>query len=141
VTIQDQILKLLLRLKEQLSMSVVIVTHDLGVIAGTCDSVAVLYAGRVMESGPVSKIFTRPTHAYTLGLLRSLPGADHARTRLPGIAGTPPDPAAMPSGCRFAPRCSFAVEACRTGEKPLLPVGPGQLSACIRADVVREAAL
>jgi peptide/nickel transport system ATP-binding protein len=141
VTIQDQILKLLLRLKEQLSMSVVIVTHDLGVIAGTCDRVAVLYAGRVMESGPVSQLFARPSHAYTLGLLRSLPGGGHARTRLQGIAGTPPDPAAMPPGCRFAPRCSFAVNACRTGEKRLLPVGPGQLSACIRADAVREAAL
>jgi oligopeptide/dipeptide ABC transporter ATP-binding protein len=136
VTIQDQILKLLLRLKEQLSMSMVIVTHDLGVIAGTCDRVAVLYAGRVMESGPVGALFSRPSHAYTLGLLRSLPGLAHARERLQGIGGTPPDPAAMPPGCRFAPRCAFAVDDCRVGDKTLLPVGPGQLSACIRADAV-----
>ena len=139
VTIQDQILKLLLRLKAELAMSVVIVTHDLGVIASTCDRVAVLYAGQVMESGPVAEIFTRPAHAYTLGLLRSLPGGGHARERLAGIAGSPPDPAAMPPGCRFAPRCAFAEAACTVGGKPLLPAGPDRLSACIRADAVRAA--
>ena len=139
VTIQDQILKLLLRLKEELGMSVVIVTHDLGVVAGTCDRVAVLYAGRVMETGPVDAIFARPSHAYTLGLLRSMPDAAHARQRLEGIAGTPPDPGALPPGCRFAPRCRFAVEACRAGERVLAPTAPVQLSACIRADTVMAA--
>ncbi|MEJ1976948.1 MAG: oligopeptide/dipeptide ABC transporter ATP-binding protein [Acetobacteraceae bacterium] len=73
----------------------------------------------------VATLFTRPAHAYTLGLLRSLPGSAHARQRLQGIAGTPPDPAAMPPGCRFAPRCSFAVEACRIDDKLLQPVRPG----------------
>ena len=141
VTIQDQILKLLLQLKQAMSMSVVIVTHDLGVVAGTCDRVAVLYAGRVMESGPVEAIFARPAHAYTLGLLRSLPGAAHARSRLGGIPGTPPDPLNVPSGCRFAPRCSFVVDACRAADPDLAAVGAGRLSACIRADTVQNEAL
>ena len=121
-------------------MSVVIVTHDLGVVASTCDRVAVLYAGRVMETGPVEAIFARPAHAYTLGLLRSLPGTALARSRLGGIPGTPPDPLAVPTGCRFAPRCALAVDACRAADPALLPVGPGRLSACIRADAVQNEA-
>jgi peptide/nickel transport system ATP-binding protein/oligopeptide transport system ATP-binding protein len=137
VTIQDQILKLLLRLKEELSMAVILVTHDLGVVAGTCERVAVMYAGRIMESGSVEAIFSAPSHAYTLGLLRSLPGAGHARMRLDGIAGTPPDPAALPPGCRFVPRCGFAVEACRAAIPPLVAVAPDQQSACLRAADVR----
>jgi oligopeptide/dipeptide ABC transporter ATP-binding protein len=137
VTIQDQILKLLLRLKAELAMSVVIVTHDLGVVAGTCDRVVVLYAGRVMEAGPVEAVFARPAHAYTLGLLRSLPGAAHARSRLEGIAGTPPDPRALPPGCRFAPRCGLAIDACHTVDPALVAIGPARVSACIRADAVQ----
>jgi peptide/nickel transport system ATP-binding protein/oligopeptide transport system ATP-binding protein len=139
VTIQDQILKLLLQLKDELAMSVVIVTHDLGVVAGTCDRVVVLYAGRVMESGPVEAVFGRPAHAYTLGLLRSLPGTARAHSRLGGIPGTPPDPRAIPPGCRFAPRCAFVIDACRAADPALVSVGPGRLSACIRADVVQAA--
>ena len=136
VTIQDQILTLLLRLKDELHMSVVLVTHDLGVIAETCDRVAVLYAGRVMETAPVEAIFRRPSHAYTLGLLRSLPGAAPSRTRLAGIGGVPPDPRALPPGCRFAPRCPLALDPCRVGDKVLMPVAPAQDSACIRAEMV-----
>ncbi|UFN48322.1 ABC transporter ATP-binding protein [Roseomonas sp. OT10] len=140
VTIQDQILKLLLRLKDELAMSVVLVTHDLGVVAGTCDRVAVLYAGRVMETGPTERLFARPSHAYTLGLLRSLPDAAHARQRLQGIPGVPPDPAALPQGCRFLPRCAYAVPACRPGQPPLLEVAEGQDSACVRARELLEEA-
>jgi peptide/nickel transport system ATP-binding protein/oligopeptide transport system ATP-binding protein len=144
VTIQDQILKLLLRLKDELSMAVILVTHDLGVVAGTCDRVAVMYAGRIMESGSVGAIFATPSHAYTLGLLRSLPGTGHggaarARQRLDGIGGAPPDPTSLPPGCRFAPRCGFAIEACRAAIPPLVAVSPDQQSACIRADAVRKA--
>ncbi len=139
VTIQDQILKLLLRLKDELAMSLVIVTHDLGVVAGVCDRVAVLYAGRVMETGPVATVLRRPTHAYTLGLLRSIPDPAHARQRLSGIGGAPPDIHAIPPGCRFAPRCEFAVEACRSGDRVLAATGPGQMSACIRSGVVAAA--
>ncbi len=139
VTIQDQILTLLSRLKDELAMSLVIVTHDLGVVAATCDRVAVLYAGRVMETGPVETVLRRPTHAYTLGLLRSMPDGAHARQRLSGIGGSPPDMRAIPPGCRFAPRCEFAVDACRSGEKVLTTVAPGQMSACIRAATVAAA--
>ena len=140
VTIQDQILKLLLRLKDELGMGVVLVTHDLGVVAGTCDRVAVLYAGRVMETGPVEAIFRRPAHGYTLGLLRSLPDGHRARQRLDGIAGSPPDPRAMPPGCRFAPRCAFVEPACEGADPPLRALAPGHDTACLRADAVRAAA-
>ena len=136
VTIQDQILQLLLRLKDELHMSVVLVTHDLGVVAETCDRVAVLYAGRVMETAPVEAVFRRPSHAYTLGLIRSLPGAAPSRSRLAGIGGTPPDPRALPPGCRFAPRCPLVLDPCRIGDKPLRPIAPAQHSACIRSDAV-----
>ena len=141
VTIQDQILRLLLRLKDELSMSVILVTHDLGVVAETCDRVAVMYAGRVMETGPAEGIFGRPAHAYTLGLIRSLPDARHARKHLAGMPGNAPDPRFLPPGCRFAPRCRFAITECTRGDPPLLPVGGDHDAACIRADAVREAAL
>ena len=141
VTIQDQILQLLLRLKHELGMAVILVTHDLGVVAGACDRMAVFYAGRVAETGPVDAVFRRPSHGYTLGLMRSLPDARHARRRLAGIEGSPPDPRAMPPGCRFAPRCAFAIDACTASGPALLPVAPGHDSACIRADAVRAAAM
>jgi peptide/nickel transport system ATP-binding protein/oligopeptide transport system ATP-binding protein len=133
VTIQDQILTLLLRLKDELHMSVILVTHDLGIVAGTCDRVAVMYAGRIMESGPVYDVFNTPAHAYTLGLMRSVPDRAHARQKLAFIPGTPPDPGAMPPGCRFAPRCGFAGLPCSASAPPLVEVAAGHLSACLRA--------
>ena len=141
VTIQDQILRLLLRLQRELSMAVVIVTHDLGVVAGTCDRMAVMYAGTVLETGPTAALFARPAHAYTLGLLNSLPDAARARQHLPGIPGSPPDPLALPPGCRFAPRCDFAVPACTAALPGLAPCGPGRWTACIRPDAVGAAAV
>ncbi len=141
VTIQDQILRLLLRLQRELSMAVVIVTHDLGVVAGTCDRMAVMYAGTVLETGPTAALFARPAHAYTLGLLNSLPDAARARQHLPGIPGSPPDPLALPPGCRFAPRCDFAVPACTAALPGLAPYGPGRWTACIRPDDVGAAAV
>jgi oligopeptide/dipeptide ABC transporter ATP-binding protein len=141
VTIQDQILRLLLRLQRELSMAVVIVTHDLGVVAGTCDRMAVMYAGTVLETGPTAKVFARPAHAYTLGLLNSLPDAARARQHLPGIPGTPPDLLALPPGCRFAPRCGFAVPACNAALPSLAPHGPGRWTACIRPEAVGAAAV
>ena len=113
VTIQDQILKLLLELRDRLGMSVVLVTHDLGVVAQTCDRVAVMYAGRIMEVGPVVEVFRNPRHAYTLGLLGSIPGAGAIRQPLRSIEGTPPSPGDLPDGCAFAPRCGFVTDACR----------------------------
>ncbi len=140
VTIQDQILKLLLRLRTELSMSVVLVTHDLGIVAETCDRVAVLYSGRIMETGSVETIFSRPAHAYTLGLINSIPQAKNAREHLASIPGAPPDPLDLPPGCRFAPRCSLAGPDCTLRQPTLRLLSPEHATACIHADaVMREA--
>jgi peptide/nickel transport system ATP-binding protein len=140
VTIQDQILKLLLRLKEDLRMSVILVTHDLGIVAGTCDRVAVMYAGRILESGSVHAVFRSPAHAYTLGLMRSVPDRAHARRPLSAIPGGPPDPADMPSGCRFAPRCRFATVACGEAPPPLRGIAEDHQTSCLQAHEVGRAA-
>jgi peptide/nickel transport system ATP-binding protein len=138
VTIQDQILKLLLRLRAEHSMSVILVTHDLGVIAQTCDRLAVMYAGRVVESGPVAALLRRPRHAYTKALLSAVPRAGVVRQPLASIPGQPPLLSALPAGCAFAPRCSLAVAACSGQRPPLVEVAPGQWSACLRhAEVAR----
>jgi peptide/nickel transport system ATP-binding protein/oligopeptide transport system ATP-binding protein len=134
VTIQDQILKLLTRLREELGMSVVFVTHDLAVVAQTCQSLAVMYAGEVVEAGTVHDVFHEPRHPYTLGLLRSVPDYEVASTSLDSIPGSPPDLLVPPPGCRFAARCSFAEDDCLTGDKPLLDIGGGRVSACIHPD-------
>ncbi len=132
VTIQDQILKLLLRLRRELSMSVVLVTHDLGIIAETCDRMVVLYSGRVMEAGPVGSILARPAHPYTLGLINSVPQARHARRHLVAIPGAPPDLLALPPGCRFAPRCALASPDCLHGQPELRSLAADHVTACIR---------
>jgi len=141
VTIQDQILKLLLRLRRNLDMSIILVTHDLAVVARTCDRVAVLYAGRVMEVGSIADIFRRPAHAYTAGLLGSVPSGRSARQPLTSIPGAPPDLSAMLDGCPFAPRCTFVGELCRSGRPATTDIGPGHQSACRRADRVLAAAV
>ena len=138
VTIQDQILRLLLKLVGELHMSVILVTHDLGVVAQTCDRVAVMYGGRLMETASVGELFARPKHAYTHGLLGSLPGSgshssNHRRPLTP-IPGGPPDLRALPQGCTFAPRCTYATDECRTAEPPLIRVAPGHASACLHHD-------
>ncbi len=139
VTIQDQILKLILRLRAEMNMSVILVTHDLGVIAQTCDRLAVMYAGRVVETGPVARLFHQPRHAYTLGLLNSVPRAEQVRQPLASIPGQPPSLMKMPPGCPFAPRCRFMTEACNAGVPPLVEVAPDQRSACIHHDQVAGA--
>jgi peptide/nickel transport system ATP-binding protein len=131
VTIQDQILKLLLRLRRELSMSIVLVTHDLGIIAETCDRMAVLYSGRVMETGPVAKILERPAHPYTLGLINSVPQARHPRQHLAAISGAPPDPLALPPGCRFEPRCTLASQDCLRELPALRSLTTNHATACI----------
>ncbi len=135
VTIQDQILSLLLVLQRESGMTVVLVSHDLGVIAETCDRVAVMYGGQIVEQGDTTTLLTQPKHPYTLGLLRSLPGTAHGRYLTP-IPGTPPSLIDPPPGCRFADRCPLALESCRTWRTELLPVGPEHLSRCIRHDQV-----
>jgi oligopeptide/dipeptide ABC transporter ATP-binding protein len=140
VTIQDQILKLLLRLKRELEMAIILVTHDLSVVAQTCDRVAVLYAGRVAETGSVADIFSTSAHAYTLGLLRSVPTGHAVRKPLPSIPGVPPALSAEIAGCRFAPRCRFATDICRDGETALREISPGHHTACHHAArVIAEA--
>ena len=134
VTIQDQILRLLLRLREELNMSVILVTHDLGVVAQTCDRVAVMYGGRLMETAGVTDLFSHPLHAYTHGLLGSLPGAEAHRRPLRPIPGGPPDLRRLPQGCTFAPRCTYATDACRSAEPPLVAVAASHYSACIHYD-------
>jgi len=136
VTIQDQILKLLLRLRRELSMSIVLVTHDLGIVAETCDRMAVLYSGRIMETGPVEVILARPAHPYTLGLINSVPQAKRARQRLAAIPGTPPNPLDLPLGCRFAPRCTLAGPDCMDEQPELRSLTAAHATACIRPSAV-----
>ena len=134
VTIQDQILKLLLRLRRDTGLSVLMVTHDLGVVAQTCDRVAVMYAGRIVESGDTRQLFHRPAHPYTRALLDALPTLTGPRHKLRPIGGEPPNLAALPSGCRFHTRCPSAVERCRHEDPQLREVEPGHLAACIRLE-------
>jgi oligopeptide/dipeptide ABC transporter ATP-binding protein len=134
VTIQAQILDLLGDLRRRLGMALLLVTHDLGVVAERTDEVAIMYAGRIVEHAPVGDVFERPLHPYTRGLLRSIPkvGAERRR-RLESIPGTVPDLLHLPSGCRFRDRCRLAVDACAEAEPPLEPQRRGHLVACIRA--------
>lgn len=132
VTIQDQILKLLLHIQHEIGMSLVLVTHDLGVVAQTCDRVAVMYAGRIMETTDTVTLFKKPHHPYTIGLMNSIPSGMLPGGKLLPIPGQPPDMAHLPSGCRFSPRCSFATDECREGDFPLRSVGQNHLSACIK---------
>ncbi|WP_342364032.1 ABC transporter ATP-binding protein [Terrarubrum flagellatum] len=140
VTIQDQILKLLLGLKDELQMSVILVTHDLGVVAGVCDRMVVMYAGRIMETGPVYDVFNSPAHAYTLGLMRSVPARSHARQPLPSIPGAPPALGDMPPGCRFAPRCDFATADCSRASPLLWNVADDHQTSCLHAEDIGRAA-
>jgi oligopeptide/dipeptide ABC transporter ATP-binding protein len=134
VTIQDQILKLLASLRQKLEVSIVFVSHDLAVVAQTCQRVAVMYAGQVVETGPIEGVFREPRHPYTLSLLRSVPDVDIVRERLATIPGSPPDLAAPPSGCRFHPRCPFVQADCTSGDFPLIPVGTDRATACIHSE-------
>jgi peptide/nickel transport system ATP-binding protein len=120
VTLQDQILRLLDRLRAELGLAVLLITHDLGVVAETCDRVVVLYAGEVVEEAGVDDLFAAPAHPYTRGLLATLPRLGEAAERLPVIPGQPPEPAALPAGCAFHPRCPEALAACAVRAPRLL---------------------
>ncbi len=133
VTIQAQILDLLMDLRDEFGMGVIIITHNMGVIAETADRVLVMYAGRVIEEAPVATIFDRPLHPYTRGLLDCVPSLTEDRARLVAIPGTLPDPARRPPGCAFAPRCSHAQPACSAAIPPLETLEPGHRVACLRA--------
>jgi len=131
VTIQAQILALLRRLREESGLTVLLITHDLGVVAEIADRVAVMYAGRIVEEAPVAEIFEAPRHPYTQGLLRSLPGRGKTKeNRLPTLPGAVPDPENPPSGCRFHPRCPEAFAPCAVREPRETQVGAGHRVAC-----------
>ena len=157
VTIQAQVLEMMMELKKKLNTSMILITHDLGVVAETCDKVAVIYAGKIVEYGSKEDVFRHPTHPYTLGLFGSLPKLDDDSKRLSPIHGLPPDPTNLPEGCSFHPRCQLTRElgekqhaekhggeehphgehhhphickTCREGEPPLLEISPGHFVAC-----------
>lgn len=133
VTIQAQILDLLRHLKKQLSMAVLLITHDLGVVAETAERVVVMYAGKVVEEAPVRTLFHTPRHPYTEGLLRSIPRLDERRESLPVIDGMVPNLLDLPSGCRFHPRCPRAERRCREEAPALRSLGEGHRVACWQA--------
>ena len=130
VTIQAQILDLMRRLQQELGTAIILITHDLGVIADLVDTVVVMYAGKVVERAPVKQLFAAPRHPYTQGLLRSVPSLETREHRMRTIEGTVPSAYAMPQGCRFHPRCGIARDVCRTDEPPLVPDGVGGEAAC-----------
>jgi peptide/nickel transport system ATP-binding protein len=136
VTIQAQILDLLQEMKSRLGMSIMLITHAMGVVAEVAQRVVVMYAGKVVEEAPVERLFGNPAHPYTQGLIRSIPRIDLAaerKQRLETIAGTVPKLINPPVGCRFAPRCRFAIDECSRAQPPLREIEPGHKVACIRA--------
>jgi|SoiMethySBSTD1v2_1073268.scaffolds.fasta_scaffold25368_2 peptide/nickel transport system ATP-binding protein len=139
VTIQAQILELLQEMKSRFGMAIMLITHAMGVVAETAQRVVVMYAGKVIEEAPVEKLFGRPSHPYTKGLIRSIPRIDKAatrKTRLEAIAGVVPSLLDPPPGCRFAPRCPYAIASCREAVPPLREIEPGHRVACARAEEV-----
>jgi oligopeptide transport system ATP-binding protein len=135
VTIQAQIVELVKRLRDEIGMAVIWITHDLGVVAGLVDKVNVMYAGYIVEMGPVKDIYHRPRHPYTIGLLGSLPRLDESmRTKLTSIEGLPPDLVAPPPGCPFAPRCDYVSDRCLTENPQLASVGLDHRVACWNVD-------
>ena len=146
VTIQAQVLEMIADLRAKFGTSMILITHDLGVVARTCDDVAVVYAGKIIESGTLEDIFDHPTHPYTVGLFGALPKLDGDETRLSPVDGLPPDPTNLPSGCAFWPRCPHATESCKcipteaqveSGNLPQIPnmeITPGHFVRCLYAE-------
>jgi peptide/nickel transport system ATP-binding protein len=140
VTVQAQILRLLLDLRDRLGLAILLVTHDLGVVAQTCDRLAVMYAGRIVETGPKPAVLGRPLHAYTAGLIASQPGATEPGAPLASIPGQPPSLGSRPSGCAFHPRCPIAVADCSAAPPPEDEPVPNHRTACLRWQVLAEVA-
>jgi peptide/nickel transport system ATP-binding protein len=132
VTIQAQILELLKDLRRHMGMTLVLISHDLGVVADSCERVAVMYAGRIVEEAPIGRLFSAAAHPYTQGLLGALPPMDGPRRRLAAIPGGVPEPWAMPPGCAFAPRCAHRVAACDAGVPGLIPLAASHRVACLK---------
>lgn len=132
VTIQAQVLDMMESLKEKLNTSMILITHDLGIVAGMCDRVAVVYAGEIVEQGTTEEVFDFPGHPYTLGLFQSLPRLDSTEKRLKPINGLMPDPTNLPEGCKFYDRCPYACEKCKEKEPEMREYRPGHFVRCIR---------
>jgi peptide/nickel transport system ATP-binding protein len=135
VTIQAQVLEMMQSLREKFGASVILITHDLGVVADSCDSVAVIYAGEIVEYGTAEHIFDYPTHPYTVGLFNSLPKLDSTERRLKPIKGLMPDPVNLPKGCKFRDRCQNATDKCAERSPDVVEVSPGHLVKCVLAGV------
>jgi peptide/nickel transport system ATP-binding protein len=132
VTIQAQVLDLMKKLQKGLGTSMILITHDLGVVAEVCDTVAVVYAGELVEHGTKEEVFDNPSHPYTIGLFNALPDLSKSVRRLSPIEGLPPDPSNLPVGCAFAPRCTHAAEACREARVGMAEVGKNHFVRCNR---------
>ena len=134
VIMQDQILSRLSRIHEELGQSILLVTHDVSVVIETCESVMVMYAGKIVERGPTAVVFALPSHPYTMGLKNALAQISGEPRKPISIPGRPPSPLAPPNGCRFAPRCPFSTEECQNLEPPLIDLGSGHYAACHYVD-------
>ncbi len=130
VTIQDQFLRLLKEMQAESGMGLILVTHNLGIVAEVCHTVAIMYAGRIVESGTVERVYSEPAHPYTRGLMEALPRLGVKKSRLYQIEGEPPDLCCLPSGCRFHPRCRRALEICQREYPPAVPLASGGWAAC-----------
>jgi peptide/nickel transport system ATP-binding protein len=137
VTLQAQILELMRELREESGAAIILITHDLGVVAEVCDEVAVMYAGEIVERAAVDELFASPQHPYTVGLLGSIPRLDRRTEHLATIEGMVPNMANPPAGCRFAARCPFVAEICVKAPPPLRELTPGHASRCLRAPLER----
>lgn len=131
VTIQAQVMDMIQNLQKQLNTAMILITHDLGIVAESCDDVAVIYAGRIVEYADKMELFLNPMHPYTVGLFGSIPSLEADVDRLTSIPGRPANPEKLPEGCYFNPRCSQCTEACRSGEIPYIEVKPGHFVRCI----------
>ncbi|MFR3960827.1 ABC transporter ATP-binding protein [Eubacterium ventriosum] len=138
VTIQAQVLDMINQLKEDYNTAMIMITHDLGVVAEVCDDVAVVYAGEIIEYGTKEEVFDNPTHPYTKGLFGAIPDINSHIKRLSPINGLPPDPSDLPKGCSFNPRCKYATEACRNGNIETVNVGGSHICKCCQLDKIRE---
>jgi oligopeptide transport system ATP-binding protein len=130
---QAQILDLLLELQQRLKLSILLISHDLGIVSNVCQHVAVMYAGRILEAGPTAELFNAPAHPYLSGLLLTAPQRGSIGGHMLGISGMPPELVQLPSGCKFNPRCPIAIERCRTDDPPLASVGKNRYCACWNA--------
>jgi oligopeptide/dipeptide ABC transporter ATP-binding protein len=139
VTIQAQIMQLLRDIRAEKDMSVILITHDLGIVSDFCDRVAVVYTGEVMEIAPTRQLFSEPLHPYTEGLISALPQLGQAKGKLPTIEGVVPDAGEMPEGCRFNPRCKYATDKCRAENPPLTELPDGRCVRCFYAKGVEKA--